>query len=38
MPIKVINISVYQLYGLTYDEMLVVYPETKVTRDDYEKK
>lgn len=32
-----INILVYHLYGLTYDEVLVVDPETEVTREEYEK-
>lgn len=27
---------VYQLYGLTYDEVLVVDPETPITREEYE--
>ncbi len=31
-----IDYLVYQLYGLTYDEVLVVDPETKITREDYE--
>lgn len=37
MSIKGINISERQLYGLTYDEVLVVDPETEVTREEYEK-
>ena len=32
-----IDIAVYRLYGLTYDEVLVVDPETEVTREEYEK-
>ena len=28
---------VYQLYGLTYDEVLIVDPETPITREEYEK-
>ncbi len=31
-----INILVYQLYGLTYDEILVVDPDTTFTREEYE--
>ncbi len=29
---------VYHLYGLTYDEVLIVDPETTITRDEYESK
>ena len=29
---------VYHLYGLTYDEVLIVDPETPITREEYEKK
>ena len=32
-----INLLVYHLYGLTYDEALVVDPETPITREEYEK-
>ncbi len=35
---KEIDRLVYELYGLTYDEVLVVDPETKITRGEYEKK
>jgi len=28
---------VYQLYGLTYDEVLIVDPETSINREEYEK-
>lgn len=28
---------VYHLYGLTYDEVLIVDPETPITREEYEK-
>jgi hypothetical protein len=31
-----IDYLVYQLYGLTYDEVLVVDPETEITREEYE--
>jgi hypothetical protein len=34
---KEIDRLVYELYGLTYDEVLVVDPETKITREEYEK-
>jgi hypothetical protein len=27
----------YHLYGLTYDEILIVDPETPITREEYEK-
>lgn len=33
-----IDKTVYHLYGLTYDEVLIVDPETPITRDEYEKK
>ena len=29
---------VYRLYGLTYDEVLVIDPNTSITREEYEKK
>lgn len=32
-----IDFIVYKLYGLTYDEVLVVDKETKITREEYEK-
>lgn len=32
-----INLLVYHLYGLTYDEALIVDPETPITREEYEK-
>jgi len=32
-----INCLVYHLYGLTYDEVLIVDPETPITREEYEK-
>lgn len=32
-----IDILVYQLYGLTYDEVLIVDPETPITIEEYEK-
>ena len=28
---------VYRLYALTYDEVLIVDPETPITREEYEK-
>lgn len=31
-----IDLLVYQLYGLTYDEVLIVDPETPITREEYE--
>ena len=30
-----IDLLVYQLYGLTYDEVLVIDPETTITREEY---
>ena len=33
-----IDFLVYHLYGLTYDEVLIVDPETPITREEYEKK
>lgn len=32
-----IDYLVYKLYGLTYDEVLIVDPETTITREEYEK-
>lgn len=32
-----IDLLVFQLYGLTYDEVLIVDPETPITREEYEK-
>ena len=32
-----IDFLVYQLYGLTYDEVLIVDPETPITKEEYEK-
>lgn len=32
-----IDFLVYHLYGLTYDEVLIVDPETPITREEYEK-
>ena len=32
-----IDLLVYHLYGLTYDEVLIVDPETPTTREEYEK-
>ncbi len=32
-----IDLHVYHLYGLTYDEVLIVDPETPITREEYEK-
>ena len=33
-----IDLRVYQLYGLTYDEVLIVDPETPIMREEYEMK
>lgn len=33
---KRIDILVYHLYGLTYDEILIVDPETPITREEYQ--
>ena len=30
-----IDFLVYQLYGLTYDEVLIIDPETPITREEY---
>lgn len=35
---KEIDLRVYDLYGLTYDEVLTVDPETPITQEEYEKK
>ena len=32
-----IDLMVYHLYGLTYDEVLIVDPQTPITREEYEK-
>lgn len=32
-----IDLLVYHLYGLTYDEILIVDPQTPITREEYEK-
>ena len=32
-----VDILVYHLYGLTYDEVLIVDPETPITQEEYEK-
>ncbi len=32
-----IDILIYHLYGLTYDEVLIIDPETPITREEYEK-
>ena len=31
-----IDYLVYHLYGLTYDEILIVDPQTNITREEYE--
>lgn len=33
-----IDLEVYHIYGLTYDEILIVDPETPITREEYESK
>lgn len=33
---KTIDLLVYHLYGLTYDEVLIVDPDTPITREEYE--
>ena len=33
-----IDLLVYHLYGLTYDEVLIVDPEAPITSEEYEKK
>lgn len=37
MSLATIDLLVYHLYGLTYDEVLIVDPETPITREEYEK-
>ena len=32
-----LDILIYRLYNLTYDEVLIVDPETPITREEYEK-
>ena len=33
-----IDLLVYHLYGLTYDEVLIIDPETPIKREEYEQK
>lgn len=33
-----IDIIIYHLYGLTYEEVLIVDPETQITKEEYEKR
>lgn len=33
-----IDILVYKLYGLNYEEVLIVDPQTQITREEYESK
>ena len=33
-----IDILVYHLYGLTFDEVLIVDPDTPIKREEYEKR
>ncbi len=33
-----IDFFVYHLYGLSYEEILIVDPETPITKEEYEKK
>jgi hypothetical protein len=32
-----IDLQVYHLYGLTYDEVLIVDPATPITKEEYER-
>ena len=32
-----IDLLVYHLYNLTYDEVLIVNPETPITKEEYER-
>lgn len=32
-----LDILVYHLYGLTYDEVLIVNPQSPITREEYER-
>lgn len=34
---NIVDIMVYKLYNLTYDEVLVVDPEFEMSEEDYEK-
>ena len=34
---KNLDCIIYQSYGLTYDEVLIVDPQTPITREEYEK-
>jgi hypothetical protein len=34
--LQTIDFLVYHLYGLTYDEVLIVAPETPISREEYE--
>ena len=33
---RAINLLVYKLYGLTYDEVKIVDPETDITEEEYD--
>lgn len=33
---KKLDLAVYKLYDLTYDEILIIDPETLITREEYE--
>lgn len=32
-----LNFVIYKLYNLSYDEVLIIYPQTPITRKEYEK-
>lgn len=36
VPQNIIDIIVYHLYGLTYDDVLIVDPDTPITREEYD--
>lgn len=33
---RILHTNIFHLYNLTYDEVLIVNPETKISREEYE--
>ena len=33
---SMLDLAIYHLYGLTYDEVLIVDPQTSIKREEYE--
>lgn len=34
---SMLDLYIYQLYGLTYDDVLIIDPQIMITREEYEK-